>query len=148
MRHHHLGSGRRLLLAPDWEEYAETVVEKFMLEATVNLRRSGYLAQRYDETLGRTVSQPYPPFASGVKASIKPISGSPTGVVEEQVWILGYRVSVPRSVSPSSGQLDEGILIDVVTCTDPMLVGATMRVSDITRGTHRFQRDLIASLNS
>jgi hypothetical protein len=147
MRRHHLGSGRRLLLASDWEVTAATVVEKFMLEATVNLRRSGQIS-RWDEQLGRTVSDPYPPFLSAVKASIKPISGSPTGVVEEQAWILGYRVSVPRSISPSSGQLDEGIIVDVVTCSDPMLVGKSMKVSDITRGTHRFQRDLITSLNS
>jgi hypothetical protein len=149
MRHHHLGSGRRTVVHPDWETSQATVVAGFMTQATITLRKPG-ATTIYDDNLGRTVSTPFPPFALNVPANITPImgGGAASGVVEEQVYVLGYRVSVARALAPTTTQLDEGIQIYVVSCSDPLLVGVTMHVTEIVRGAHRFQRDLIADINS
>lgn len=149
MRHHHLGSGRSPAIPDDWEtSFATVVTNNFMREATVNLRLPGPATSAWNESLGRTVTAYPTPFATNVVARITPISASEVNIVEERAWVLGYRVMVPRSVAPTPTQLDEGILIDVLTCSDPLLVGTTMTVTDVVRGTHRLYRELIASLNS
>lgn len=145
MRRHHTGSGRRTVLPSDWETALAPVVEQFMLEATVNLRAPGSTTV-FDEGLGRTVTTVLPPFAIGVVAKITPISASEVGVVEQQAWILGYRVLLP--ISTPTAQLDEGIMVDVVTCSDAMLVGKALRVTDVVRGTHLLQRELVTDLAS
>jgi hypothetical protein len=144
MRHHHTGSGRRLAIPADWEtSFATVVANNFMLEATVNLRLPGGVAQ-WNEALGHTVLVPHVPFVSNVIARITPISASEVNIVEERAWVLGYRVMLPRSTA----SLDEGIIVDVVTCSDPLLVGSSLTVTDVVRGTHRLYRELVASLNS
>lgn len=148
MRRHHVGSGRRPVLALDWEAAHAPVVEGFMTEATINLRKPG-ATTHWDEGLGRVVSVPFTPFAYHVPARIAPLTSSgPSDVVDQQVFILGYKVAVPASVAPTTAQLDEGIEIAVLTCTDPLLVGATLRVTDVVRGTHRLERVLLTDLNS
>jgi hypothetical protein len=128
-----------------------TVVESFMRQATVNIRRAGSSGTHWDEALGRTVATPYAPFAVAVPADVQPLTagGAASDAVDQQVWVLGYRVAVPRNTAPTTAQLDEGILIDVISCpSDPLLDGTTMKVNDVIRGTHRFQRILIADANS
>lgn len=151
MRRHHTGSGRgTTVFPPDWSDHAGTVVEQFMLDAVVNLRRSGS-TRVFNQSTGVSDNVPYPPFAINVKADIQPLTagGAPTGVVEEQVWVLGYRIAVPRDTAPTVGQLDEGITVDVLSCAgEPTLVGQSLKVNDVVRGTHRLQRILIADANS
>lgn len=149
MRRHHTGSGRRTVFPDDWEAARAPVLEQFMLEAVVNLRKPGGVPV-WNDTTGMTDVTPYPPFALNVPADIQPITGgSPTGVVDQQVWVLGYRIAVPLSATPTTAQLDEGVEVYVVSCVgDSMLVGATLHVNEVLRGTHRSQRVLIADLNS
>lgn len=149
MRRHHTGSGRRTVFHPDWETHQAPVAEQFMLEAVVNLRKPGG-TPTWNEGLGRTVVTPFTSFAINVPASIQPITagGGAVGVVEEQVYVLGYRVAVPRSTAPTSAQLDEGVEVLVVSCSDPMLVGQTLKVNDVLRGVHRLQRILYTNANS
>jgi hypothetical protein len=121
-----------------------------MTEATISLRKPGGTGTPSTPALGRTVSTANAPFATGVPARILALTESsvpPQDAVEDQVRVLGYRISVPRDTTTTG--LDEGDLVTVTTCTgDPMLVGAEFKVTDIVRGTHRFQRDLIADLNT
>lgn len=135
------------MLALDWEVAHSSVVEGFMTEALINLRKPG-ATTHWDEGLGRVVSVPFTPFAYHVAARIAPLASSVSDVVDQQVFILGYKVAVPASVAPTTAQLDEGIEIAVLTCTDPLLVGATLRVTDVVRGTHRLERVLLTDLNS
>lgn len=149
MMRHHNGSGRRTAIPADWETHHGAIaVANYLTEATVNLRKPGGTSV-WDETLGRTRTAPFTPFASNVPARIEPISAAQVNVVEEQKWVLGYRVIVPRDTAPSPTQLDEGVQIDVVTCSgDPMLAGVSMKVRDVERGDHRLERVLVADLNS
>lgn len=148
MRHHHTGSGRRTAIPEDWGSNLTTVTDQFMLEATVSLRKPGGTTT-WDDNLGRTVFTPYPPFVLSTPASIQPMSaGGATQVVDQKVFVLGYRVAVPRDTAPTPTQMDEGVEIVVLTCSDPMLVGVTMRVNDVLRGVHRMQRILYADINS
>lgn len=147
VRRHHTGSGRRPVLDPDWATSLATAVEGFMTEATVHLRRPGGTST-FNPTTGVTDITPYVPFATFVPAKIQPISANEVGVVEEQAWVLGYRVAVPRDIAPNPTQLDEGIEVVVVTCSDPMLVGEVLRVTDVVRGTHILERELVTELGS
>jgi len=148
MNRHHYGSGRRTAVPEDWESSFGTVVTaQWDTEATVALRKPGG-ETGWSESAGRTVTTPYTPFADDVPARIQPITAEQVNVVEEVGWVLGYRVVVPRNQSPTPAQLDEGIEIVVRTCSDPMLVGVTMRVTEVVRGTHRFERELVARVNS
>lgn len=148
MRRHHTGSGRRTAIPSGWEDaHAPVVTANYQSEATVGIRKPGGTSA-WDETAGRTVTQPFLPFADNVPARITPITASQVAIVEEQGWVLGYQIAVPKDLAPTSGQLDEGIEVIVRTCSDPMLVGVAMRVSEVVRGTHRFERVLIASANS
>jgi len=137
------------VLSPDWEAVASGVATGFMVNATVNLRKPGG-TETWNEGLGRTVLTPNTPFASAVPANIEGLAGggAPSSVEEEQIYVLGYRVAVPRDTAPSPSQMDEGVQVDVITCADPMLVGATLKVNDVVRGSFRFQRVLLADLNS
>lgn len=147
MRRHHAGSGHRAVVDPDWSASLATAVEGFMTEATVHLRRPGG-TETFNSTTGLTSVTPFVPFALFVPAKIQPISANEVGVVEEQAWVLGYRVAVARDVAPTPTQLDEGIIVDVVTCTDPTLVGAHLRVTDVVRGTHLLERELVTEAGS
>lgn len=120
-----------------------------MQEATVTLRKPGGTTT-WDDGLGRTVTVPFPPYAIHVPASIQPITsgGGASDVVDTQIYVLGYRVAVPRDTAPTPAQMDEGIQVEVETCDDPTLVGAKMRVNDVLRGVHRLQRILYTDVNS
>lgn len=147
VRRHHTGSGRRAVLDPDWATSLAVAVEGFMTEATVHLRRPGGTTA-FNPSTGVTDVVPFVPFATFVPAKIQPISATEVGVVEEQEFVLGYRVAVPRTVAPNPTQLDEGIEVVVVTCSDPMLVGEVLRVTDVVRGTHLLERELVTEFGS
>lgn len=140
MRRHHTGSGQRTALSTDWASAMAPIAEQFMLEAVVSLRNPGGTTA-FSEVLGRTATIPFPPFALYLAANVIPISASTVSAVDEQTWVLGYRVLLPLSTDPTL--LDEGILVDVNTCSDPLLVGKELRVTDVVRGTHQLQRELV-----
>lgn len=148
MRRHHTGSGNRTAIPDDWQEtHAAVVTQNYQTTATVLLRKPGGTTA-WNEALGRTTTVPFQPFVANVPAKLTPLTANDVTVVDERAWVLGYRVSLPRDVAPSPTQLDEGIEVVVQTCSDPMLVGVTMRVSEVVRGSLRFERDLIAQVNS
>jgi hypothetical protein len=150
VRHHHAGSGRRTVIPAGWAATHAPVAAGFMTEATISLRKPGGTGTHFDDTAGRTVATAIPAFATGVPARILALTESsvpPQDAVEDQVRVLGYRISVPRDTTTTG--LHEGDLVTVTACPgDPMLVAAEFKVTDIVRGTHRFQRDLICDLNT
>jgi hypothetical protein len=147
MRHHHNGSGRRTVLPADWPGSVAAVAEGFMTRATVNLR-SASVTTGYDTGTNRTVATPQTPFATSVPARILGLTQvriPPADAVGAQVRVVDYRVSIP--VTQADVRLEPGLLVDVVTCSDPLLVGRTLQVSDVVRGSHLLERDLICTLN-
>jgi hypothetical protein len=148
VRRHHTGSGRRAVIPTDWAAHHTGVAEGFMDKATINLHGPGS-APAWNETTKRTESPPGAAIAAGVPARIQAlteISVPANDVADEQIRIIGYRISVPAATSPAA--LVPGVLVDVVTCAgDPLLAGRSMTVTDVVRGTHRFERDLVCDLN-
>jgi hypothetical protein len=148
MRRHHTGSGRRTAVPEDWADtFGGIVSTQWHTEATVQLRKPGGTTQ-WNEATGKTDFVPFPPFAGNVPARITPITAQQVNVVEEQAWVLGYRVEITKDLGVTDAQLDEGIEIFVQTCSDPMLRGVTMRASEVVRGVQRFERVFTAQVNS
>lgn len=133
-----------------WAASHAPVVEGFMTEATVSLRKPGGTQGAFDPDTGTYAFVPFPPFATGVPARVQAlteISVPAADAAGESVRVLGYRVSIPASTP--TADLDEGILVDFTECAgDALLEGSSLHVTDIVRGTHRFERDLICDLNT
>lgn len=124
-----------------------------MTDCRVTLRQPGNVGTRFDDALGHSVPTPHAPFAVDVPANIVGLTetsggraGGATDVVDDQVRVLGYLVTIPRSIAAAG--LDEGVLVNVTSCPDPMLEGQTMTVTDIVRGARLFERALLCDLNS
>lgn len=114
----------------------------------VNLRVAGGTPVFNPDT-GRSDVTPNAPFASDVAANITAITDSTVqaaDVVDDQVRVLGYLVTIPADTAATD--LDENILVDVISSPDPMLVGVTLTVTDIVRGSRLFERALVCDLNS
>lgn len=129
--------------------HAPVVEAAFMTTSTVSLRREGGTDTHFDPAVGHTVTTPYAPFATDVPANIAALTETsvpPASAVEDQVRVLGYLVTIPSSVPVAF--LDEGVMVDVVTCPDALLAGQTMHVTDIVRGARLFERALICDLNT
>jgi hypothetical protein len=149
VRRHHTGSGRAVVVPDDWATHHAPVAEGLMTQATISLRKPGSAGTHFDPALGHTVAAPYTPFATDVPARILALTEvrvPPADAVDDQIRILGYRVSIARSHAEAA--LLPSAIITVITCPgDPLLVGRELEVSDVVRGTHLFERDLICTLN-
>ena len=149
MRRHHTGSGRAVVIPDDWAASHAQVAAGFMTAATVSLRKPGGTGSHFNAGTGRTETTPFPPFATNVPARILAMTEGqvpPTDAVDDQIRILGYRVSIPRS--HAEVDLLPNAIVTVLTCDgDPLLVGRELQVTDVVRGTHLFERDMFATLN-
>lgn len=135
-----------------WAASHAPVAEQFMTTSRVSLRKPGG-TKDFNPASGHTDKVPSAPFAVDVPANIVALTdtsggraGGATDVVDDQVRVLGYLVTIPVSIP--AGQLDEGVLVDVTSCPDGLLEGATLTVSDIVRGARLFERALLCDLNS
>ena len=146
-----LANGRpgTVVIPAGWAESLAPVVQAtWMQNATVNLRKPGG-TEAWSDDDDRTVTVPFDPFLTGVPANIQALTETsvpPADAVEDQVRVLGYLVTLPLGTAPTD--LDEGVLVDIVTSDDPMLDGQTMHVTDIVRGGRGFERALICDLNT
>lgn len=149
MRRHHTGSGRAVVLPDDWAAHHAQVAEGLMTQATISLRKPGGTGSHFDAGVGHTVTTPFPPFAADVPARILALTEvrvPPADAVDDQIRIIGYRVSIPRG--HAEADLLPSAVITVITCDgDLLLEGRELEVSDVVRGTHLFERDLICTLN-
>lgn len=108
----------------------------------------------WSEASHRTEVIPFAPFATNVPARIQPIGGAAGNepeVADDQVTVAGYRVSLPLTGVDGVDEIvvdgEQNTLIDVTASPDPLLIGKTIRVVDIVRGSHRFERTLLCTLN-
>lgn len=150
MRRHHTGSGRAVVLPDDWAAHHAQVAEGLMTQATISLRKPGSSGSHFDAGVGHTVSTPWAPFATDVPARVLALAASTNtaleDAVDDQIRVVGYRVSIARS--HAEADLLPNAIITVLSCDgDPLLEGRELEVSDVVRGTHLFERDLFATLN-
>lgn len=108
----------------------QALAESLMLDACTITRNDGDPV--FDSTTG-TYSQPTTPIYTG-KCRVKPsvLSGNTTVQAgEERVALWPYSVSVPVAVADV--RLDD--IVTVTTSADASLIGVTLRVRSIGRGT-------------
>lgn len=136
-----------------WLDRTRVLVAASTFPDVVSLRVPGGSGTAWNDTTHRTEVTPFAPFASGVAARIQPIggaAGNEPAVADDQVTVAGYRVSLPLTADGVDELVVDGeqnTLIDVTDSPDPLLIGKTLRVTDLVRGSHRFERVLFCTLN-
>lgn len=149
MRHHHGGSGRAVVIPADWGTNHAGVAEGTMLALVAFSARA---TSAWDDTVKRTVTTLVDPFAANIPARVQAELGRGAALkaqddaVDDLVRVDGYLIAVPRSFAGDE-QLAIGTLISVTGGDDTLLAGRVLRVTDIVRGTNRFERNLLATLN-
>lgn len=150
MRRHHHGSGRAVVLPDGWDQ-AHRRVPAGIMPDVVSLRAPGG-APTWSEADHQTEVVPSGAFATGVPARISAIgAGETPQVVDEHVNVAGYNVFLPLDADGVDLVVTNGeanTLLDVTGSLDPTLVGKTLRVTGMVRGSTRFERHLLATLNS
>lgn len=128
-----------------WETDHAPVAQATMT-ATVNLRKPGASSTSFNVATQQTVPVPFAPYASGQPARFQAYRATAIDrareVAEDTVRVTGYLVALPLQLNP-----DEGDQIDVTACSDADLVGRTLTVVDLVRGSLRFERDVFAMVN-
>lgn len=123
--------GTRVIPA-GWAEHHRPTTDSAKT-ATVDLRHK------------RTTRDPETPYATDLPARIQvqDAQGWQREVVTDTVTVRGYLVSLPGATNG----VQIGDSVDVKTCHDPdLIVGKTLLVRDVIRGSERFDRDLFCTL--
>lgn len=139
---HHTGSGRRTALAPDFETHHRPALAGTRT-ATIDLRVLGTTRQ-WNPTTKQTETTPTPAYATAVPARIQELDTAAqrveTALDEETVSDFLVAVDAEAAATTQAGHL-----IDVAGCSDAQLVGRTLHVDRVVRGSLRFERHLFAS---
>jgi hypothetical protein len=137
------------VIPPRWGALHAQAAAGTRTDATVDVRVPG-TTPRWNNDRKRTEATDATPFATKVPARILALTASTNtstqDAADDTVRVIGYRISVPLGKA-NDARLLPGVLVDVVSCSDPLLVGRTLRVEDVVRGSHRFERDLLCTLN-
>lgn len=117
------------------------------MTATVNLRKPGTTKAFADR---RTTYTPLAPYATGQAARIqaqtsRAVQPGQEEQAEETLQVSGYLVTL-TFVRDVDQEPATGDLIDVTDSDDPLLTGRTLKITDITRGSLRFERDVFCTL--
>jgi hypothetical protein len=141
-----LGRPGTPVIPPGWQQAHGAVAAKTMT-ATVDLRKPGSTTGFADR---RTTYTPNAPYATDQAARVqaqtsRAVQPGEELQAEEGLQVAGYLVTLTlaRDVTeePATGDL-----VDVTASDDPLLTGRTLKVSDIARGSLRFERDLFCTL--
>ena len=118
------------------------------MTATVSVRHKGSTTV-FDGT--QTVTTPLPSYAADVPARVLAVTTKEHTVVAagDPVHVRGYLVTVPVAFdnADAAGGVAEEDLVTVTACDDWALVGKTLRVDDLIRGSDVVERDLFCTLN-
>lgn len=115
--------------------------------ATVTLRRPGYQAgsDDFDPVTGTRTGTPHPVHFTGTaRIQVQPILGGEDVAGDQEITTYGYLVAVDLA---TSGGTQVGDLVDVTAVDDngdASLVGRTLTVTGVGRGSLVWERDLYA----
>lgn len=140
-----LGRPGTPVIPPGWQQAHGAVAAKTMT-AVVNLRKPGSTTGFADR---RTTYTPNTPYATGQAARVQAQTSRAVQAGEEQaeetLQVAGYLVTLTldRTVEhePATGDL-----VDVTASDDPLLTGRSLKISDVVRGSLRFERDAFCTL--
>lgn len=140
---HHLGSGRSKPIPDDWGT-AHAGVIAATLPAMVKVRPAVAGAPAFNPLSGQTeASAGFPVYTGAARiTAVTSPPGGPTEMVDEQIQTRVYEVVLAYAVEVAA----PGLVVDVTSDPDPMLVGARLLIDDVDRGSNRFSRVLLATL--
>ncbi len=114
------------------------------MPGTVALRQPGGVSA-FNDTSGQVELIPHPAYATDLPCRVQALTAQARTVAaaagDDEV-VADYLITVPLA---TNGVL-EGHLATVTDTGDPDLDGHTLRVVQVVRGTHRFERDLFCTL--
>lgn len=121
------------------------------MTATVQVRHPGTTTV-FDPETQQTVVTPLPPYATDIPARVLAVTSMEHTVdaAGDTVHVRGYLITVPvdfDTADPDGGVAEED-LVEVTATDDPALVGRTLAVNDLIRGSNVVERDLFATLNN
>lgn len=135
------------VIPPGWSDHHRPVAAGTMT-ATCNLRLPGVTSGSFNSTSGTQGGTPNTPYLTGAKCRLQAQSIGEKGVehlvADQQVTTMLYLVAIDWStggaVEPAVGHL-----VDVVTAEDATMVGRTLTVKAVVRGSLVWERDLICT---
>lgn len=149
MQRQHTGRSGTVVIPTNWGAAHGQVVDKTH-PSLVRIGPAGGTPTRNPGTrqVETVAAQPvYVGAATLMLASaVGGLPGQPAVVVEDEVAEVAYEVKLPYAAS-ALVQVGHDITVDA-TDPDPMLAGQVLRVASIERGSRRFSRVLLATLNS
>lgn len=142
-----LGRPGTQVIPDGWQESHGQVFAKTM-PAKVNLRKPGS-TKTQNPTTQVTEYVPLAPYAADQRARIQPQTSRAVDSSAEQatetLQVVGYLVTLvfdrPLNKEPAVGDL-----VDVLGCTDPLLTGRSMLITEVVRSSMRFERDVFCTL--
>lgn len=131
------------VIPSDWPASHRPTAEKTMRGATVELRQPG-TRQEWDPGSEQMVDVPLPPYWTGsARAQMLATRDQVKVVVGDVEYVAQYRIVVPATVAPTSGDL-----CTVTAAGDVVLAGRTLMVGLVAAGSLVWERDLYAALVS
>lgn len=138
MKRHHTGSGRRQVIATDWE-IPHRVVANGTHRGRVDLRIPG-TRKVWSPAKDRNDNVPNEPYATNVPARVLELNGEAKTIRlgDDNEIVVDFMVAIAADGHP----VEAGHLVRVHTTTDALLNGTQLQVKHVGRGTERFERHL------
>lgn len=130
------------VIPPEWAPSHAPVLDGTR-DAVVSLIAPSAGAAVFDEATGRTTVTDAAPYAKKIGARIQSWTFNSAEAGEELVRVSGFLVTINLDHTPAKGDLVKVIEAD----GDALLVGATLRIADVTQGSDRAERHLFATLD-
>lgn len=133
-----------------WSAHHRPVVND-TFGATIAVRRPGGTPGEFDPETGQTTTTPHDAhYTGGARIQVLPALDQERVTGDQEVTTLGYRVAVAHdaAVEPADGTSVVGCLVLVTAVDangDASLVGRTLTVESLERGSLAWERDLIVT---
>lgn len=149
MQRGHTGRPGTVVIPADWGQRHAAVIDETH-HSTVRIGPAGGVPTRNPGTRQMETAPAAPVYVGRatlmLASAVGGLPGQPAVVLEDEVSVVTYEVTLPYAAS-SAVEVGHDITVDD-NDPDPMLAGQVLRVAAIERGSRRFSRVLLATLNS
>lgn len=128
------------VLHPEWEQHHRPTAESALTAEATLTRPDPDAPPVFDPATGSTTRPVVTVYSGPCRLQALNVGDNATLTGEQQVTGHTYRVSFPYAVDAA---VDD--TVTVTAASDPTFTGRALRVTDVTRGSLIWQRDLIAT---
>lgn len=128
------------VIHPAWEQHHRPAAESVQTAEAALTRPDPDAPPVFDPDTGSTTRAVLTVYTGACRLQALDVGDNAALTGEQQVTSHTYRVSLPYTADPAVGDT-----LTVTASSDPTLVGRMLRVTDVTRGSLVWQRDLIAT---